>query len=141
MVKAYQGLGVASPIVLGLDPARYRIADGSGRSRANASSASAYLDFLQALATRWRHFADFEQTLAVTGDQSGSLRHRMLGPDTRGKVYAKTGTLAGVVTLAGYVEARSGKRYAFVLLANGGTGEAGGQAWQNRILTELARRG
>lgn len=126
---------------LGLDPARYRIADGSGRSRENVSSASAYLDFLQALATNWRHFAAFEQTLAVTGDQSGSLRHRMLGPDTRGKVFAKTGTLAGVVTLAGYVEARSGKRYAFVLLANGGTAEASGQAWQNRILTELARRG
>jgi D-alanyl-D-alanine carboxypeptidase/D-alanyl-D-alanine-endopeptidase (penicillin-binding protein 4) len=126
---------------LGLDPARYRVADGSGRSRENLASASAYLDFLQALATSWRHFAEFEQTLAVSGDPTGSLRRRMLGPDTRGMVYGKTGTLSGVVTLAGYVEARSGKRYAFVLLVNGGAAESSGQAWQNSILAELARRG
>lgn len=126
---------------LGLDPARYRIADGSGRSRGNVASAAAYLEFLQALATRWRHYPEFERTLAVTGDPAGSLRHRMLGPDTRGKVFGKTGTLSGVVTLAGYLEARSGKRYAFVLLATGGTPESRGQAWQDRILTELARRG
>ncbi len=126
---------------LGLDPSRYRLADGSGRSRENRSSASAYLDFLQALATRWRHFQTFEPTLAVTGDMAGSLRHRMLGPDTRGKVFAKTGAIAGVVTLAGYVEARSGQRYAFVILVNGGCSEGRGHAWQDRILTELARWG
>ena len=126
---------------LGLDPSRYRLADGSGRSRENRSSASAYLDFLQALATRWKHFQAFEPTLAVTGDLAGSLRHRMLGPETRGKVFAKTGNVAGVVTIAGYVEARSGQRYAFVLLANGGCSEGRGHAWQDRILTELARWG
>lgn len=126
---------------LGLDPSRYRIADGSGRSRENRSSASAYLDFLQALATRWRYFPEFEPTLAVTGDMAGSLRHRMLGPDTRGKVFAKTGNIAGVVTLAGYVEARSGQRYAFVILANGWCSEGRGHVWQDRILTELARWG
>jgi D-alanyl-D-alanine carboxypeptidase/D-alanyl-D-alanine-endopeptidase (penicillin-binding protein 4) len=126
---------------LGLDPSRYRIADGSGRSRENRSTAAAYLDFLQALATRWRHFQAFEPTLAVTGDMAGSLRYRMLGPDTRGKVFAKTGNIAGVVTLTGYVEARSGQRYAFVLLANGGCSEGRGHAWQDRILAELARWG
>jgi D-alanyl-D-alanine carboxypeptidase/D-alanyl-D-alanine-endopeptidase (penicillin-binding protein 4) len=126
---------------LGLDPSRYHTVDGSGRSPANRASAFAYLDFLQALATRWRHFAAFEPTLAVTGDMAGSLRYRMLGPDTRGKVFAKTGNIAGVVTLAGYVEARSGQRYAFVILANGGCGEGRGHAYQDRILTELARWG
>ncbi|MFN7987076.1 MAG: D-alanyl-D-alanine carboxypeptidase/D-alanyl-D-alanine-endopeptidase [Thermoanaerobaculia bacterium] len=126
---------------LGLDPARYRIADGSGRSRENRASASAYLAFLQALATRWRHFPVYEPTLAVTGDMDGSLRHRMLGADTRGKVFAKTGNIAGVVTLAGYVEARSGQRYAFALFANGGCSESRGHAWQDRILAELARWG
>ncbi|MBK8594919.1 MAG: D-alanyl-D-alanine carboxypeptidase/D-alanyl-D-alanine-endopeptidase [Holophagales bacterium] len=126
---------------LGLDPSRYRIADGSGRSRENRSSAAAYLDFLQALATRWKYFPQYEPTLAVTGSMDGSLRHRMLGADTRGKVFAKTGNIAGVVTLAGYIEARSGQRYAFVLLANGGCSEGRGHAWQDRILTELARWG
>ena len=126
---------------VGLDPARYRLADGSGRSRENRTSAAAYLDFLQTLATRWRLFRQFEPTLAVTGDMAGSLRYRMLGPDTRGKVFAKTGNVAGVVTLAGYVEARSGTRYAFVILANGGCGEGRGHAYQDRLLTTLARFG
>lgn len=126
---------------LGLDSSRYRLADGSGRSRENRSTANAYLDFLQTLATRWRHFPEFQTTLAVTGDMAGSLRYRMLGPDTRGKVFGKTGNIAGVVTLTGYVEARSGKRYAFVLLANGGCGESRGHAWQDRILATLARWG
>ncbi len=137
------GLAEVSDFIrsLGLDTSRYRFADGSGRSRENRSSASAYLDFLQALATRWRYFPQFESTLAVTGDMDGSLRHRMLGPDTRGKVFAKTGNVSGVVTLAGYLEARSGQRYAFVLLANGGCPEGRGHTWQDRILTELARWG
>lgn len=126
---------------LGLDPGRYRIADGSGRSRENRASAGAYLEFLQALATRWPLFETYYPTLAISGDMAGSLRHRMLGPDTRGKVYAKTGNIAGVVTLTGYVEARSGTRYAFVILANGGCGERSGHAWQDRLLVELARHG
>jgi D-alanyl-D-alanine carboxypeptidase (penicillin-binding protein 4) len=72
---------------------------------------------------------------------AGSLRYRMLGPDTRGKVFAKTGNVAGVVTLAGWVEARSGRKYAFVILANGGCGEGSGHAYQDRILATLARFG
>jgi D-alanyl-D-alanine carboxypeptidase/D-alanyl-D-alanine-endopeptidase (penicillin-binding protein 4) len=137
------GLGEVDEFLrsLGLDPSRYHIADGSGRSRENRSSASAYLEFLQALATRWRHYPSFEPTLAVTGDMAGSLRYRMLGADTRGRVFAKTGNIAGVVTLAGYLEARSGQRYAFVILANGGCSEGRGHAYQDRILTELARWG
>jgi serine-type D-Ala-D-Ala carboxypeptidase/endopeptidase (penicillin-binding protein 4) len=126
---------------LGLDPARYQLADGSGRSRNNRASAEAYVDFLVALATRWSRFAAFEPTLAVSGDQDGSLRHRLLGADTRGKVHAKTGNIAGVVTLCGYVTARSGERYAFSILINGGCPEGRGHSWQDRFVTELARWG
>jgi PBP4 family serine-type D-alanyl-D-alanine carboxypeptidase len=126
---------------LGLDPARYQLADGSGRSRNNRSSAGAYLDFLMTMATRWPKFQAFEPTLAVSGDQDGSLRHRMLGADTRGKVHAKTGNIAGVVTLCGYVTARSGERYAFSILINGGCSEGRGHSWQDRFVTELARWG
>lgn len=126
---------------LGLDPANYHLVDGSGRSRANVTSARAYLDFLVALATRWPHFAEFEPTLAITGDPAGSLRHRMLGDATRGKVFAKTGNIAGVVTLCGYVRAESGQTYAFSILINGGCPEGRGHSWQDRFVTELARFG
>lgn len=126
---------------LGLDPARYELTDGSGRSRNDRASASAYLDFLQALATRWSLFPQFEPTMAVSGEAYGSMRHRLLGSDVRGRVVAKTGNIAGVVTLCGFVTARSGQRYAFAILLNGGCPEGRGHAWQDRLLTELARSG
>jgi D-alanyl-D-alanine carboxypeptidase/D-alanyl-D-alanine-endopeptidase (penicillin-binding protein 4) len=126
---------------LGLDPARYQLADGSGRSRNNRASAGAYLDFLQAMATRWDKFAAFETTLAVSGDEEGSLRSRLQGDATRGKVLAKTGNISGVVTLCGYVTAKSGQRYAFAILINGGITERRGHAWQDRFIAELAKFG
>jgi D-alanyl-D-alanine carboxypeptidase/D-alanyl-D-alanine-endopeptidase (penicillin-binding protein 4) len=125
----------------GLDTARYALVDGSGRSPNNKTSADDYLAFLQALATRWDKFDAFEPTLAISGDQEGSLRHRFLGPATRGKVYAKTGYIQGVVSLCGYVHARSGQKYAFAILINGGCPEWKGHVWQDRFVSELAERG
>ncbi|HQR46218.1 MAG TPA: D-alanyl-D-alanine carboxypeptidase/D-alanyl-D-alanine-endopeptidase [Thermoanaerobaculia bacterium] len=126
---------------LGLDPGAYQLADGSGRSRSNRTSARAYVDFLQALATRWPHFAAFEKTMAVSGDPDGTLRNRLQGSATYGQVVAKTGNISGVVTLCGYVTAKSGQRYVFSILINGGIGEKRGHAWQDRFLNELATFG
>ena len=133
-VKAFLGS-------LGLDPERYDLADGSGRSHSNRTSAGAYADFLQALATKWSHFESFKTTLAVSGDSDGTLRHRLLTDATRGKVFAKTGNIAGVSTLCGYVIARSGQTYVFSILLNGGANERSGHGFQDRLLNELASRG
>lgn len=126
---------------LRLDPARYELADGSGRSPTNRASAGAYADFLEALATRWSRFEDFKTTLAVSGEPDGTLRHRLQTEAARGKVFAKTGSVAGVSTLCGYVTAKSGQTYAFAILLNGGVGERRGHAFQDRFLQELAVRG
>jgi D-alanyl-D-alanine carboxypeptidase/D-alanyl-D-alanine-endopeptidase (penicillin-binding protein 4) len=125
----------------GLDPGRYELADGSGRSRNDRASARAYGEFLQSLATSWPLFPAFEATMAVSGDPEGTLRHRLLGEATIGKVVAKTGNISGVVTLCGYVTARSGQRYVFAILLNGGISERRGHAWQDRFLAELAKFG
>jgi D-alanyl-D-alanine carboxypeptidase/D-alanyl-D-alanine-endopeptidase (penicillin-binding protein 4) len=53
------------------------------------------------------------------GGESGTLRNRYIetAPDAVGLVKAKTGTLTGTVSLAGYVQ--SGDReYAFVIIAD-----------------------
>jgi D-alanyl-D-alanine carboxypeptidase/D-alanyl-D-alanine-endopeptidase (penicillin-binding protein 4) len=126
---------------LGLDPGSYQLADGSGRSRNDRASAAAYVDFLQALATRWPHFEAFEKTMAVSGDPDGTLRSRLRTDATYGRVVAKTGTISGVVTLCGYVTAKSGQRYVFAILINGGISEKRGHAWQDRFLNELAKFG
>src|SRR5262249_3384564 len=107
----------------------------------NKTTATAYVDYLQALATRWDKFETFEPTLAISGDREGSLRHRLLGAATRGKGFAKTGYIQGVVTLCGYVHAKSGQTFAFSILINGGCPEWKGHAWQDRIVSELAERG
>jgi D-alanyl-D-alanine carboxypeptidase/D-alanyl-D-alanine-endopeptidase (penicillin-binding protein 4) len=65
----------------------------------------------------------------------------MLGPLTYYKVYGKTGNLAGVSTLCGYITAQSGQRYVFSILINGGVSEGAGHAFQDRFLTELAKFG
>ena len=126
---------------LGLDASRYDLSDGSGRSHTNRTSAAAYGEFLQALATRWSHFEEFKPTLAVSGEPDGTLRHRLQTEATRGKVFAKTGNVAGVSTLCGYVTAKSGQTYVFSILLNGGCSEGRGHAFQDRFLQELATRG
>jgi D-alanyl-D-alanine carboxypeptidase/D-alanyl-D-alanine-endopeptidase (penicillin-binding protein 4) len=126
---------------LGLDASRYELADGSGRAHTNRASAVAYVDFLTALATRWERFETFKTTLAVAGEADGTLRHRLLGSATAGKVWAKTGNVAGVVTLCGYVQAQSGQMYAFSILLNGGCRDGRGHAYQDRLLNELATFG
>ncbi len=126
---------------LGLDPSRYQLADGSGRAHSNRASAAAYVDFLTALATRWERFETWKPTLAVSGEPDGTLRHRLLGAATAGKVWAKTGNVAGVVTLCGYVQAQSGQTYVFSILLNGGCGDVRGHSYQDRLLNELATFG
>jgi len=56
-------------------------------------------------------------------------------------VWAKTGNVAGVVTLCGYVQAQSGQIYAFSILLNGGCGDARGHVFQDRFVNELAKFG
>lgn len=126
---------------LGLEAERYALADGSGRAHTNKASAAAYADFLQALATKWSRFEEFKTTLAVSGEPDGTLRHRLQTEATRGKVFAKTGNVAGVSTLCGYVTAQSGQTYAFAILLNGGCTDRRGHAFQDRFLQELAARG
>ncbi len=56
--------------------------------------------------------------LAVTGEQ-GTLRRRLRGTDAVGNLRGKTGTLAGVSALAGWVDDAEGRPVAFALVTNG----------------------
>ena len=105
------------------------------------ASAAAYADFLNALATRWKHFEAFKETLAVAAGPDGTLRHRLQGDAPAGTVWAKTGNVAGVVTLCGYVRAQSGQTYVFSILLNGGCQDSRGHAFQDRFVNELAKFG
>ncbi len=126
---------------IGLDPGRYDIHDGSGLSASNRVAAADLVRFLRAMNLQ-PDGAAWRATLAVSGDSEGSLRSRLLDSATRGRVQAKTGTLNGVSTLAGYAQAESGKTYAFAILLNGwGVGESRAHSYQDRLVRVLIQKG
>ena len=126
---------------LGLEAARFDLHDGSGLSANNRVSAGDLVSFLEAMNTHPQG-ALWRSTLAISGEADGSLRGRLLDSRSRGQVNAKTGTLNGVSTLAGYAQAGSGKTYAFAILLNGpGVSESRGHAYQDRLVRTLIQKG
>ena len=90
--------------------------DGSGLSRGDLVTARAEVDLLVAMA---RHplARAFRDSLPVAG-VDGTLKRRMVGTKAQGRVFAKTGSLSHVNALAGYVDAISGRRFAFSIIVN-----------------------
>ena len=126
---------------LGLDPARFELHDGSGLSPENRVSAADIVAFLRAMNAH-PNGPVWKSTLAVSGDPEGTLRHRLSDRLVAGKVIAKTGSISGVSTLAGYVTAVSGRTYAFAILLNGRrVYDTSGHAFQDRLLRALVKNG
>jgi len=78
-------------------------------------------------------------SLPVVG-VDGTMKYRMSGEPIAGHAWIKTGSLADVRTIAGYVDAASGRRYAVVCFYNGPrTGAA--PALQDEFLRWVRARG
>jgi D-alanyl-D-alanine carboxypeptidase/D-alanyl-D-alanine-endopeptidase (penicillin-binding protein 4) len=100
----------------GVPSDQYVFYDGSGLSRQNLVTPNAVVQLLRYSATQgWG--PSFRDTLPVAG-KDGSLADRFAGLDARAHVYAKTGSLGGVKTLAGFATTVSGKPVAFSILSN-----------------------
>lgn len=111
-------LAVASFLqTCGVDPRKLVLTDGSGLSRSNRLSATALVRVLVRMWGDPRLGSTFFASLPVSG-VDGTLRARMRGI-ARGQVHAKTGSIDGVRTLAGYVEDTREGPVAFALLVNG----------------------
>lgn len=123
----------------GLTPSRYRIADGSGVSLYNYLSPSMLLALLK---YAWKHphiYQPLHRSLPIAGID-GTLQHRMKsGSPAHRRVWAKTGTLTGVVSLAGYARAQNGHTLAFVLINQNTLKARPIRAWQDRFCGELCR--
>lgn len=102
----------------GVDPAAVLLADGSGLSRADRATPAAIATVLTA-ALRDPRLRPVADGLAVAG-VSGTLRDGFTGPAAsgRGRVHAKSGTLAGVSALAGTIATASAGELVFVLLTD-----------------------
>lgn len=101
---------------MGVDPQAALLYDGSGLSRLNLVKPSAVIELLSYM-YRHEYFRYFLDSLPVAG-VDGTLRSRMRDTGAQGVVRAKTGTLAHVRNLAGYVEGRTGNMIAFAIMTN-----------------------
>ncbi|MDZ8185012.1 MAG: D-alanyl-D-alanine carboxypeptidase/D-alanyl-D-alanine-endopeptidase [Nostoc sp. ChiSLP02] len=106
----------ASLTQLGVDPADYILIDGSGLSRRDLVTPQAFVQTLRGMA-KTPTGSIYRASLAVAG-KSGTLKERLQNTPAEGIVQAKTGTLTGVVSLSGYVNAPQYKPLVFSIIVN-----------------------
>lgn len=109
----------------GIPTAGVTISNGSGLFDANRVTAETLGLVLARMEDRPEVFAEYLTQLSVYGTD-GTLRNRMAARDERSRIRAKTGTLADVDALSGYILRSAGARpVVFSLVV---TGSVGGHA-------------
>ncbi len=101
----------------GIPEGSYVMYDGSGLSRYNYVSSDAIVTLLKHIWTDETLRGPFMAALPV-GGQDGTLGGRMKNTALAGHVQAKTGTISNVRSLSGFVDAPSGERFVFSMIAN-----------------------
>lgn len=114
----------------------YRIADGSGLSLYNYVSASMEVELLKYAYRNSNVYMHLYPSLPIAG-QDGTLRRRMKGSFTSGNVHAKTGTLEGVISLAGYLTSANGHVIAFSIINQGVMHARNARRFQDRVCVAL----
>ena len=121
---------------LGDNPESYNIVDGSGVSLYNYVSPRLLLAYLKYAYQHPEIFQPFYESLPIAGID-GTLEHRM----RRGKAYrnvrAKTGTVKGVSSLAGYAKAANGDLLAFVVINQNVMKARQARTWQDKVCEVL----
>lgn len=123
---------------LGLDASRCRLADGSGLSLYNYLSAEQECLLLRYAYRNENIYPHLRPSLPIAGID-GTLRKRMRGTSASGNVRAKTGTLTGIITLAGYCTAANGHDLCFVILNNGIMHAVNARHFQDRVCALLCQ--
>jgi D-alanyl-D-alanine carboxypeptidase/D-alanyl-D-alanine-endopeptidase (penicillin-binding protein 4) len=101
----------------GIPDDAYVMSDGSGLSRYNYIAPSTITSILARMHSDARHRDAFAATLPIAG-KDGTIATRMRRSLAEGNALAKTGSIANVRSLSGYVKARNGETLAFSILAN-----------------------
>ncbi len=95
----------------------YTMYDGSGLSRYNYVTAALLTTILERLHRDPRHREPFLATLPIAG-KDGTLASRLERTRADGNALAKTGSIANVRALSGFVRTRDDEVLAFSILAN-----------------------
>jgi len=105
------------------------IVDGSGLSRDNKVKPSQVAQVLDFAFHDYNTSYEFIGGLPIAG-KDGTLKNRL--KNASHKVRAKTGTISGVVSLAGYVVTKNGENFSFVIIING----KNGMSWKYREIED-----
>jgi len=103
--------------VTGIDFAQTRMMDGSGESRYNLLTPMHLTRLLYTMQQEPTLGVHFRNALAMSG-MNGSLKNRFTTMRAADKVQAKTGTLNGVSTLAGYFTTRHNRELIVTIMIN-----------------------
>ena len=122
---------------LGVD-GEFSVADGSGLSVYNYVSADMLMRTLRYAYEDSALSDAFYCRLPLSG-VSGTMKNRTKDGCAYKKVRAKTGTVKGVCTLAGYARAANGHQCAFVILNSGLQKASAVRRWQDRVLEAICR--
>ena len=123
---------------LGVEPEQYRIADGSGVSLYNYVSPQLLLEYLKYAYRHPNVFPAFYDSLPIAG-MDGTLQSRMKKTSAYRKVRAKTGSVTGVSSLAGYAKAANGHLLAFVIINQNVLKLRQARAFQDKVCDALCR--
>jgi D-alanyl-D-alanine carboxypeptidase/D-alanyl-D-alanine-endopeptidase (penicillin-binding protein 4) len=102
---------------IGIRPGDYTISDGSGLTRETRVTARQVVKVLRAAYRDFGMMPEFVASFGIAGED-GTLRNRMPTEELQGLLRAKTGSIDGVASLAGFVPAESGELLAFAILIN-----------------------
>lgn len=133
-----QAAGLINELIarLGLEPDRYQIADGSGLSLYNYVTPELLVRLLNYAYSNPSIFQHLYPALPVAG-VDGTLSRRMQETRAYGNVHAKTGTLYGISTLAGYLTARNGHVLSFCIMNQGISAGREGRDFQDEVCIQL----
>jgi len=116
----------------GLNSSRYKLADGSGLSLYNYISAECLLRLLRYAYQHKPIYKHLLPSLPIAGED-GTLKKRMIDTHAEGNVQAKTGTLTGIISLAGYCSASNGHRLCFAIINQGALSAKAARNFQDKI--------
>jgi D-alanyl-D-alanine carboxypeptidase/D-alanyl-D-alanine-endopeptidase (penicillin-binding protein 4) len=125
--------------VVGIDSLAFSLRDASGLSAQNLLTPRTIVRLLEhARVAPWG--GDFRRALAAPGLRGSTLSGRLEGLE--GRVQAKTGTIANVNSLSGFLTTDSGRALTFSIMTNGsGLPAAAVRRAIDRLVMEIAREG
>lgn len=101
----------------GIPDDAYVMSDGSGLSRYNYIAPSTLISVLTRMHSDAKHRDPFVATLPIAG-KDGTIARRMRRSRAEGNAVAKTGSIANVRSLSGFVRTRTGEMVVFSIMAN-----------------------